>query len=548
MSCDRPDSRHEVLERIAERHAALEQSSLPRNIGMLLDDAVARYRDRLLWVPVEGGSGLTYAAFAALVARGVSALHGLGVRAGTHVGVMLPSVPELAITWMALARLGAVMVPVNTRYTARELDHVLIEGDVALLIADREHWPLLVRTADDPPSPIPAERIVLLGSDAPGIAGEWQALCDAAGSTPALDEPDRDQTMTLQFTSGSTGAPKACVLTHRYWVTIGSTRAHQGPSVQRMLIDMPFHYMGGQWRFLMALYLGATAFVARQPSLARMLDRLLAHDIQFCSVTPALAKQPLDTRRHGLRLAWAGTMALPGDLHADLEDRLGGAPVREMYGTTETGAAAAMPVAVDWMRGSGACGLPVPFRRLKVIDEAGNEVPRGATGELWIGGPGVMAGYYKRDALNAEVLRDGWFRTGDLVRQDAEGFLSILGRIKDLIRRSGENISATEVETVLCTMPEILEAAAIPVPDPLRGEEVKICLTLQPGLDAAHVPPEAVMAFCRTRLARFKLPRYLEYVAQLPKTSSGKIAKQQLRPAGHDLRTNSYDFADGVWR
>jgi len=538
----------DILDAIAEKHLAAERLELAPNLSTLLDRAIARHADTLLWVSIDSGASLTYRAFGIGVTRCVAALHGLGVRHGTHVGIMLPSISALAVTWMALARLGAVMVPVNTRYTARELSHVLTEGNVALLIADHEFLPLLRRSADDPPLPLPTERIVLHGGSMPGFAGEWQSLCDSAGASPSLLAPEPDQLMTLQFTSGSTGMPKACMLTHRYWLTIGLARMQQGPPVQRMLIDMPFHYMGGQWRFLMALYLGATAFVARQPSLTRMLDRLLTHDIQFCSVAPALAKQPLEERRHGLHLSWVSTMDLPGHLHGPMEERLNDAPVREMYGTTETGASLAMPVAVSWMSGSGSCGLPAPFRQLKIVDENGAELPPGGTGELWIRGPGMMLGYYKHEAANADAFHDGWFRTGDLFRRDAGGFHTMLGRIKDVIRRSGENISASELEGMLCAMPEIAEAAAIPVPDATRGEEVKIFVALLPGLDAARVPPAHILDFCRRRLARFKLPRYIAYLPALPKTPSGKIAKHVLRPPGVDLRVGTFDTIEGVWR
>jgi crotonobetaine/carnitine-CoA ligase len=535
-----------VLEAMAEKRAAVERTPLHSNLGALLDEAVARHADRLLWVPVEGGEPMTYAAFGVAVERCVSALHGLGVRRGTHVAVMLPSVPALAVTWMALAKLGAVMLPVNTRYTAWELRHLLREGDAALLVADASHRPVIEQ--DGGTTPLPQERILLLGAEAAGYAGEWQGLLDAAGAAPPPSPPDTDQLMTLQFTSGSTGAPKGCMLTHRYWLTIALARVSQGPPVRRMLIDMPFHYMGGQWRFLMALHFGATVFVAPQPSLTRMLERLLAYDIEFCSVTPALAKQPPHPRRASLCLRWAGTMALPKDLHVSLQAQLGGAPVREMYGLTETGSAIAMPYEVDWMTGSGSCGLAAPFRTLRIMGENGQEVSHGDTGELWISGPGMMQGYYKRDDANAEAFRDGWFRSGDLFRQDANGFLSIIGRIKDVIRRSGENISANELEGVLSTMPEIVEVAAIAVPDEARGEEVKVCLTLRPGLTSREVTPERVMAHAREHLARFKLPRYIAYLPELPKTPSGKVAKQSLRPPGADLRLGAYDALDGLWR
>ena len=539
---------HEILDALADQRANIEKASLAPHIGALFDWAVERFADRALWVPTDGGEALTYREFGAQVARCVGALQALGVGRGTHVGVMLPSVPALAITWMALAKLGAVFVPINTRYTGRELDHVLREGDVALLVSDAAFLPLLEQREDGTVPPLPPGRIVLHNAVRAGYAGEWDALLTAASPRPAPPPPDPDTLMTLQFTSGSTGAPKACMLTHRYWVIIGLVRSHQGPPVERMLIDMPFHYMGGQWRFLMALYLGATAVVAGQQSLTRLLDRLLAHRIQFCSVTPALAKQALDPRRGDLRLRWAGTMALPRDLHAPLQEQVGGAPVREMYGLTETGAALAMPVAVDWMTGGGACGLPVPFRTLRILDADRREVPVGETGELWIAGDGVMPGYYRNERANEAAFDGRWFRTGDLVRRDADGFHTVLGRIKDVIRRSGENISATELESVLIALPGVVEAAAIPVPDDFRGEEVKVCLTLGDGMTTSDVPPDKVMRFCRDRLARFKLPRYIAYLPEMPKTPSGKIAKQQLRLPGTDLRLDSFDAVDGIWR
>ncbi|MBV9830718.1 MAG: long-chain fatty acid--CoA ligase, partial [Marmoricola sp.] len=246
-------------------------------------------------------------------------------------------------------------------------------------------------------------------------------------------------------------------------------------------------------------------------------------------------------------LRWVGSVGLNKELHEPLQQRLR-APVREIYGTTETGATAHMPVAAEHMVGSGSCGLPVAFRECMIADGQGGEAVRGRPGELWVAGPGILEGYYGRPEVDAEVRRGRWFRTGDLARQDREGYLYIVGRIKDVIRRGGENVSAAEVEAVLTTMPEVLEAAAVPVPDPVRGEEVKVYLALCPPLTAAEVPPARVMAHCRRQLARFKLPRYLEYVDRLPRTASDKIAKAEMVSRSGDPRRGSYDFAEELWR
>ena len=536
--------RAKTLSLLAAKRAEIERTVLPPNLGALLDQAVARHGDRPLWVSVEDGETISYRAFGESVRRCIAALQSLGVSAGTHVAVMLPSVPAMMVSWMAVARLGAVMIPVNTRYTARELDHVLGEGRAELLIADRAHLPLLERT--DGSLPLPRSCVVLHGGAAEGFAGEWHALLDRAGDPRTVPEVDTDTLMTLQFTSGSTGAPKGCMLTHRYWLTIAAVRASQGPPVGRILIDMPFHYMGGQWRFLMTLLTGGTAYVALQSSLTRMMGWLVDHRIEYCSVTPALAKQELDPRRTALSLRWAVTMAMPKDLHGAVEARLNGTPVREIYGTTETGAIASMPFEISGMDGS--VGLAAPFRTIRLVDERRNDVADGEAGELWVKGPGIMQGYYRNDEATASAFEGEWFRTGDLFHRDAEGFFTILGRIKDVIRRSGENISAAELETVLSGIPEILEAAAIPVPDERRGEEVKVCIRLRDGTSREQLPPERILAFCRERLASFKLPRYVAYYDELPKTPSGKIAKPQLRAASSDSSAGSFDTVDGVWR
>jgi acyl-CoA synthetase (AMP-forming)/AMP-acid ligase II len=536
-----------VEEEFAAGQAAVEREPLLPNLGALVDRAEALYSARTLWVSVDDGTTLTYGQFADRTRRAAVALASFGVQAGSHVALMLPSVPAFAITWMALARLGAVMIPVNTRFTGRELGSVLRESDARFLVIDREHLDVL-REIDGRAAPVPEARTIVHGGPAPSYRHRWDVLLDAASpAASSREDVDLDQLASIQFTSGSTSFPKGCMLSHRYWLLIGRVRSRQGPPVSRLLVDLPFHYMGGQWRFLMALYTGAAVVVARQASVNRLLDRLIDFEIDFCTVTSALAKLPADPRPRRTSLRWVVTAGLNKDVHRDLERRLG-APIRELYGLTEAGSTLSVPVDAVAMVGSGSCGLPVAFRRSAIVDPEGREVPAGEAGELLIAGPAMMQGYYKRPDATAEAMRGAWFRTGDLFRRDRDGYHFLLGRIKDVIRRSGENISASEIESTLLGMAEILEVAAVPVPDPARGEEVKIYVCLRPGYRAEDVPPATIMAFSRERLARFKLPRYIEYVDSLPKTASGKIAKQDLRGAGKDLRAASFDVVEDRWR
>jgi crotonobetaine/carnitine-CoA ligase len=182
-----------------------------------------------------------------------------------------------------------------------------------------------------------------------------------------------------------------------------------------------------------------------------------------------------------------------------------------------------------------------------VVDESGNDVPDGETGELVVRGPGIMSGYYCRPDANRDSYFGDWFRTGDLFRRDERGFHYIVGRLKDMVRRSSENIAAREVEAVLRGMPEILEAAIVPVPDAMRGEEVKAYIVLQPEAREGGLELERIFAHCEANLASFKVPRYIEFIDALPKTPSEKIAKGVLLKSRPDLRSGSYDRVEGRW-
>jgi crotonobetaine/carnitine-CoA ligase len=216
---------------------------------------------------------------------------------------------------------------------------------------------------------------------------------------------------------------------------------------------------------------------------------------------------------------------------------------------TEVGLVLYMPAQdVMGMIGKGSCGVEAPFVRLMIADETGTPVKQGEPGELCVKGPAILKGYYKKPEANAESFRDGWFRTGDMFRQDENGFFYIVGRFKDMVRRSGENIACREVEAVLRSLPQVQDAAVVPVPDDFRGEEVKAYVTLSPGVTPEQLTPDRIAAHCEARLARFKVPRYYEYTDSFPRTESGRVQKKKLIAAKPDLRAGAYDRQDKVWR
>jgi acyl-coenzyme A synthetase/AMP-(fatty) acid ligase len=234
-------------------------------------------------------------------------------------------------------------------------------------------------------------------------------------------------------------------------------------------------------------------------------------------------------------------------LHALYESRWK-VPWRETYGTTESGADLFVPLDDGECVGTGAMGHPVCTKEARVVNLEGQALPSGEIGELVVRGKPMMLGYYRNPEATAEKIRDGWLHTGDLVFRDHKGYYHLVGRLKDMIRRSGENIAASEVEAALCEHPQVQAAAVVPEPDELRGEEVKAFIQLQPGETPESVPPQELLAFVRSKLAAFKVPRFLTYVDTFPLTPSERIAKHKLLERKNNTESPTYDAVTGAWR
>jgi crotonobetaine/carnitine-CoA ligase len=319
------------------------------------------------------------------------------------------------------------------------------------------------------------------------------------------------------------------MLTQEYWLASGKVNAFRdGRKYERILAPTPFYYMDPQWLLLMAIYQRGTLYVANRQSASRFMGWVREYGIQFCLFPYLVFKQdpsPEDGRNDVIR---ANVYGVPRDLHAKIEQRFD-LVAREAFGMTEVGPAMFVPIEATEMVGSGSCGVPSPMRECRIVDEQGADVSPGAVGELCIRGRGIMLGYYKNQAATADSFFGDWFRTGDAFRRDERGYYYIQGRYKDMIRRSAENIAAREVESVLNGIAAVKESAAVGVPDPVRGEEVKAYLVLNPGFDRSVETLRAIIAGCQENLAKFKVPRYYTFIDDLPKTASLKIAKAALR-------------------
>jgi acyl-CoA synthetase (AMP-forming)/AMP-acid ligase II len=529
----------------SERRRQIEGEALPRNIGALLDDAAAAAPDRLAWDFFERCESITYAALRERVNRLASGLARAGVRKGSHVGVMLPNIPAMPTTWLALARLGAVMVPMNIAYTPREMSYVVNDAEVGFLVVDDDRLETLAALPERPRE-LTDDRVFVVGTPRAGQS-RWEDLLDGESAGVPQDCVACDDLMNIQYTSGTTGFPKGCLLSHRYWLTIGKVNARRdGVAYERILAATPFFYMDPQWLLMMSFYQRATLFVALRQSARRFMEWVREHRIRFCLFPEIVYKQPPSPRDRENEIIRVNVYGMSKEIHAAVEARFGFV-VREAFGMTEVGSGLFMPIEAADMIGSGSCGVAAPFREARVAAPDGTPVATGETGELLIRGPGMLSGYYRKPEATAAAFHGEWFRTGDLFRQDERGYFYIVGRIKEMIRRAGENISAREVEAVLREMPEIVEAAAVPVADTTRGEEVKVFVVLQPGLGREDVPPQRIVAHCEANLARFKVPRYVAYLESLPKTPSEKIAKHLLVGAA-SAAGETYDRVDACWR
>ncbi|WP_235834158.1 AMP-binding protein [Actinomadura logoneensis] len=511
-----------------------------------LDGLVRRAADlwpeRTAWTFDETGERLTFAEVDRRTDALAALLAGLGVRPGDRVGVMVRNRPEFPLSWLAAAKVGAATVPVNTAYRQYDATHVLAHAGCRVLLTTGEFVPLVdeIRSATDLVHVIDLDR---LPSD--DVAGP------PTGASSTEPVPVAESVANVQYTSGTTGAPKGCVLPHRYWTTLAAGLVDGWPNLGEddvILTAQPFHYMDPQWNVAAGLMAGASLVVLDRFHPTTFWGKVREHGVTWFYCLGLMPKLLLDMppspddRNHRVRAVCAS--AIPPALHAALEERWG-VPWFEAFGMTETGGDIRLgPDDHDAAVGTGCLGRPVPGREAMIVGPDGaTPVPRGETGELVLRGTGMMHGYFRDPEATARAFAGGWFHTGDLARMDGEGRVYYVGRTKDMIRRSGENVSAQEVETVLQLHPRVAMAAVLPEPDELRGEEVHAVVVAEGGADA--VPPEELIAHGRARLAYFKVPRYWTYVDELPRTASERVSKAAVRNLLSTVPT--YDGTSGTW-
>jgi crotonobetaine/carnitine-CoA ligase len=503
------------------------------DLGSLLEERAREDGERPFLVMADGVR-LGFAEFNERVNQVAHGLEGIGVGRGDRVAIMLPNSLEFLLASYALKKVAAVEVAINTEFRGAGLAHTLNLTGAELLISSRE---LL-----EPLGAVRGElehirRVALCGGAAdgerhlPGLdIDDFAALVSNRGDDPGHEIADTELASVL-FTSGTTGRSKGCMLSHRYAVRTGEVIADRLGLRADDCLYCPFPLYHVDAAFLTvvpALVLGARAAIGRRFSASGFWDEVREFEatvFDFMGATlTILWKQDRreDDADNPVRLAWGVPMPR---WREEFEERFG-LRLAHAYGLTDGG----MPAWEDVDGGEpfGSCGKPTHPYEVRIHDENDDEVPRGEVGEIVIRGlepDVVMKGYWGMPEATVETFRNFWLHTGDLGRMDADGHLYFEGRIKDAIRRRGENISAQEIEEVLQEHPAVQEGVAVGVPSELTEEDVKAFIVLRPG---ESLEADELREFCRERMAKFMVPEYIEFVDEIPKTPTGKPAKYKL--------------------
>ncbi|HEV8227592.1 MAG TPA: AMP-binding protein [Methylomirabilota bacterium] len=515
-------------------------------LGQMLDEAAAR--DPAHEAIVFRDERVSYGQLKARADAFALGLVALGLRRGDHVVLWMPNRVEWNVAHLAIAKAGCVTVTCNSRYKALEVEYVLRQSDAkALILADRfdaagvDYLELLREIDASTPRLAALRHVIVLGSSVPAGCRPWaevEAL--GRGSDPRVLERigvTPDDPAAMLYTSGTTGEPKGCLLSHGnvYYKCRVYTALHEWTARDRYFVPVPyFHIFGCMGGTAANCLVGSTQVVMDVFDPGEAMRLIEAERVTVFSGVPTMFITILnhpDFGRYDLRSLRTGSIGaapVPAEIMRRILDREGGLGMDALvvYGLTEaTGG-------THWTRPGdplekrvATVGLPTPEIEDRVVDPiTGAPVGPGEEGEVCVKGPTMMMGYYKKPEATAEKLRDGWLRTGDMGVKDSDGYLRITGRLTDMIIVGGFNTYPAEIENFFLRHPKVLDVSIVGVPDPIMGEAVMAFVIPRAG---ESLTAEEVAGFARGKIANFKVPKYVEIVASFPLTGSGKVQKVQ---------------------
>jgi long-chain acyl-CoA synthetase len=465
---------------------------------------------------------LSYAELDDASARVASLLRERGVEPGDRVALMLPNVPHFAIVYYGVLRAGAAVLPMNVLFKRREVAYLLRDSEAKVLAA----WHGFGEEAAQGAAETGTECLIV-------APGEFEQVLGSVAPLPEVARRDPSDTAVILYTSGTTGTPKGAELTHANLARNAEvSRQLFGLDARSVVLgSLPlFHSFGQTCSLNAALLAGGTVTLLPRFDAGKALEIVERDRVTVFMGVPTMYNALLNHHQRGrldvssLQVCVSGGASLPVELLHGFEQSFG-CTILEGYGLSETSPVASFnhPGAE---RKPGSIGTPVDGVEMKLVDASGSDVALGEVGEILIRGHNVMKGYWRKpEATAAAVSADGWFASGDLARQDEDGYFFIVDRKKDLIIRGGYNVYPREIEEILYSHPAVREVAVVGVPHPELGEEVGAAVALKPGADATA---DELRDFVKEQIAAYKYPRLVWFVEELPKTATGKILKREV--------------------
>ncbi|MEY2194699.1 long-chain-fatty-acid--CoA ligase [Neobacillus sp. BF23-41] len=495
------------------------------NLNENLKNSAARFPSNIAYTFLNQSK--TYAELDKVVDCVAAGLAAQGIRKGDKVALLLGNCPEFVIAFYGILRAGAVVVPINPTYTSGEISYILSNSHARAVITHS--------SLDSTISPLREQLehlTMVIYTDSIKSEWTWESLLQKTNDifvSPCIDE---DDLAVILYTSGTTGKPKGAMLSHRNLASNveSLSRLTEFTEEDRLITVLPmFHVFSMTVCINMPIACGGTIVIVPKFSPAEVVNTIRREKATLFAGVPTMFNFMLQLPEQtaadfsSIRACFSGGASIPVELLHKFEEKYN-VRIIEGYGLSET----APVTAFNPLRGTrkpGSVGIDIPDVKNKVVDPDGIEVPRGEVGELIVKGPNVMMGYLGMPEATFSALKDGWFYTGDLARMDEEGYIYIVDRKKDMILVGGYNVYPREVEEVLYQHPAIVEAAVIGITDNEYGEIVKAFVVT----NNESITIDNILHFCQDKLAKYKLPKQVEFMKELPKNSTGKILRRALR-------------------
>lgn len=511
----------------------MENTQLNLSRQLVLGELLARWtrKNPDKEILVSGGNRYTFRSFNERVNQLANTLSSLGVQKTDKIALLFLNTHELLECYFAAAKLGAVSVPLNFRLAGPELQYQIHNSDSKVCIFSTGFAKVIEAIKPELPK---VTRFISAGDKSIAWAEDFEALI----FREKTDEPDifvsDDDPAFIMYTSGTTGKPKGAVMSHKNIMmdTLNLVVELGLKETDKYLCVPPLFHTAALAMAVTCLFVGAEIFLAHEFVPVKVLETIDRENISAIFLVPAmwifLLQVPdieLYNREH-LRIGVTGAAVMPVDVKKRVMEKFPNSGIFDVFGQTEMSPCTTTLKPEDAFDKPGSVGKPIINVDVRVVDDSGNDVPCGAIGEIVYKGPTTMLAYYKNPKATQEAFNGGWFHSGDLVKQDADGFIYVVDRAKDMIISGGENIYSAEVEEVLFAHEKVLEASVVGVPDKEWGESVKAVVVPVEGVPLTR---EELLEHCRKNLAGYKKPKHIEFVQALPRNAAGKVLKFKLR-------------------